>query len=97
MEEVTFSGKEIQDKHTHYEVPVYVGSSLATVRINGNVAAEFEKKYDISIRDAQEMSAQVEFTRNDGLVKVCQDPFKPDSHQTGRINSIDNITYNPEE
>lgn len=42
---VSISGKQIRDKHTHYEAHPFVGSEQVTVIIRGDTAEEFRARY----------------------------------------------------
>ena len=91
LETISFSGKNMRDRHTHYEVSTYIGPSPATVIIQGHVPFEFERRYGRPIRECT-LSVSIDFIRNDQRVAECQDPFKPAGHQTGLISSLDQIT-----
>jgi len=87
-------GRNIQDKHTHYEAHSYIGPAQATIIIRGDIATDFQNKYQQPITQADAFQVTLELGRNDHRVKECQDPFKIGSHLIGSIDSIDSIVYN---
>ena len=45
IEQVLCNGKNMVDKHTHYELTVFIGPSSATVTIGGHIEVDFKEKY----------------------------------------------------
>ncbi|MBS3175399.1 hypothetical protein J4440_05970 [Candidatus Woesearchaeota archaeon] len=88
--EITFYGKQIKQKHIHYEYYPTVDSNSATVIIRGDVASDFSKKYKSGITETN-FNANVEFTRNGDRIKECQDIFKSQEYLIGYL-SLENIT-----
>lgn len=97
IERVVGSGKNIKDKHTHYELTVFVGPSSATVTIGGHIADAFREKYGIKITDAERFYLKLPFIRNDQRVQECQDPFKLPGHLMASVYSIDEISVEKQE
>ncbi len=90
-ENVSLQGQHLQDKHTHYEASTFIGPDNATVIIRGDVAADFKRQYGIPITKADSFNAEVDFTRNSQ--RVSSNHFRPGSHLTGSIGSLDDIKY----
>lgn len=94
FEIVACRGKQIQDKHTHYELTVYLDSSPsspATVIIRPDIAKDFQKKYDKPIQECELFAAEVDFGRNDERIKECQYHYLPRDRMIGSIHSIDDV------
>jgi len=91
VEKVTIDGNGIRDKHTHYEGYPFVGNSMATVIIRGDIAEDFRKKYGCAIWQCHSFEAEVSFHRNEERLKECQDPFLSPKHIMGSIDSLDDI------
>ncbi len=89
--QITIRGKQVIDKHTHYEVPI--SEPYATVIIRGDVATDFMKKYGLSITEAPSFEVTLYLTRNDQ--NLGSDPFKSPGQLRGSVASLDDIVFNP--
>ncbi|MBI4152185.1 hypothetical protein HY495_00610 [Candidatus Woesearchaeota archaeon] len=92
---VEFWGKNIVEKHTHYEAYLSIGPERATLIMRGDVADAFEERYGLAITQAERLTVTANFLRNEQRVEECQDPFKAGDYLFGTIASIDDIIYEP--
>ena len=88
-------GKNIVEKHTHYEAYPFIGPLRSTLIIRGDVVDDFREKYGLAITEAERLTVTADFLRNDQKVKECQNPFKAGDYLFGTIASIDDIVYEP--
>ena len=90
---VNISGKNIAEKHTHYEAYPFIGPLRSTLIIRGEIADAFEQRYGLAIITAERLTITADFLRNDQKIKECQDPFKAGDYLFGTIASIDDVIY----
>lgn len=90
---VEIYGKSIEDKNTHYEAYPSVALERATVTIRSDIAAAFQKKYNLPITKAEKFRVNVDLISNGQRVRECQHPNKSRDHLMGSIGSIDDIAY----
>ncbi|MBS3169724.1 hypothetical protein J4210_04525 [Candidatus Woesearchaeota archaeon] len=90
---VNISGKNIVEKHTHYEAYPFIGPLRSTLIIRGEIADAFEQRYGLAIITAERLTITADFLRNDQKIKECQDPFKAGDYLFGTIASIDDVIY----
>ena len=92
---VTFSGENIVDKRTHYEVSPYLGSDQVTLVIRSDIFADFYKKYKKPMTSYKELQVhKVDFIQNRN--HVDGNPFCSPKHLRGAISSIDDIIIKKE-
>ena len=92
VEKVSCSGRNIEDRHTHYELHTYIGPTPATIEIPGYVSDAFRETYGRDITNFGKLVfCDLDFLRNDQLVKECQNPFRPTSHLKAIVQSIGQI------
>lgn len=92
MEEhiISFFGRDLRDKHTHYEVYPYVGPFQTTVIIPGYITADFKQRYAGSIGEYT-LTVRLEFLRQSELVEECRDPFKRSDHLRATIRDLEGV------
>ena|GEM_PF-2560094 len=89
-EPVKILGRNVVDKHTHYEASTHVRTRSATVVIPGYVAQEFAARYKEQITE-RDCEIRVEFIRNDQRLRECQNPFQAPGHLYATLRSLDEI------
>jgi len=89
--QVEISGKNIRDRHTHYEASLHIGPEPATLIINGAVASDFQKKYGRPMGTYDALQVTTSFIRNEQMIPECRDPFRSPSHLFGRVASLEDI------
>ena len=88
-ETVSISGKNIHNKHTHYEALTYVGPEQVTVILRGDIFADFQKKYGSPMTAYEKLNVTAHFLKNSG--RVAKDPSRLPSRLFGTVESIDDI------
>lgn len=87
--EVSFNGRFMADKHTHYEATAHVkGIVVCTITIPGHIETDFKGKYGKSIR-GYILHVKIPFIENQH--HVAPDAYKNAAHLRGTLQSLDEI------
>ncbi|MBI4174709.1 MAG: hypothetical protein HY517_03615 [Candidatus Aenigmarchaeota archaeon] len=89
---VRVDGKNIVDKHTHYEAHTNIGPYMATVQIPGHVAIEFREKYGRDLTSEGALSLTVGFVPESELDSECRDVFRSGFHRRATVRELAEIS-----